>query len=37
MDLEMDGPIDDLEALLADEDEELLGDAEPPTHNPQLC
>ena len=37
MDIETMAPIDDLEALFAIEDEELLGDAGSPTNSPQLC
>ncbi len=29
MDIEIEAPVDDLEALIADEDEEMLGDAAP--------
>ena len=29
MDIEIEGPIDDLEAMFAEEDEDLLGDAAP--------
>ena len=36
MDQEMETPIDDLEALFAAEDDELLGDAAP-TNNQQVC
>ncbi len=39
MDLEIEGPVDDLELMFADEDDELLGDAGPgkPSNNPWGC
>jgi len=37
MDIEIEAPIDELEALDAIEDEERLGDAGTQTNNPQLC
>ena len=37
MDQEMEGPIDDLEAMFVDEDEELLGAARLSTEDPTAC
>ena len=39
MDIEIEGPVDDLEALFADEDDEVLGDAgtSRPSNNPLGC
>ena len=37
MDIEMECPVDGLEALDAVEDEELLGDAGSLTNNPAMC
>ena len=38
MDIEIEAPVDDLEAMLAEEDEEMLGDAAGiPSQNPTAC
>jgi len=39
MDMEIEGPIDDVEALFAEEDVETLGDAGPgsPSNHPLAC
>ena len=39
MDIEIEGPVDDLEALFVDEDDAMLGDAEAvrPSNHPLAC
>jgi hypothetical protein len=39
MDFEIEAPIDDLEALVTEDDEDILGDAElvTPSYDPTVC
>lgn len=37
MDIEMEAPVDDVEALVMDEDDEQLGDAAPVMRQSQTC